>query len=69
MDAINCDGGVRNKAAEQLVQKKRLPAVAVTTGCEKSALHHAHTTEPDIVFYCWNVSAGNRYHYNRGDDM
>jgi hypothetical protein len=48
MDAINCDGGVQNKVAEQLVQKRRLPAVAVTTGCEKSALHHAHTIEPDI---------------------
>jgi hypothetical protein len=69
MDAINCDGGVRNKVAEQLVQKRRLPAVAMTTGCEKSALHHAHTIEPDVVFYCRNVSAGSRYHCNRGDDV
>jgi hypothetical protein len=60
MVAISCDGGVRNKVAEQLVQKRRLLAMAVTTGCKKSALHHAHTTEPDIVFYCRNVSAGSQ---------
>jgi hypothetical protein len=69
MDTISCNDGVRNKVAEQLVQKRRLPAVAVTTGCEKSALHHAHTTEPDIVFYYRNVSAGSRYYCNRGDDV
>jgi hypothetical protein len=51
MDAISCDGGIRNKVDEQLVQKRRLPTVAVTTGCEKSTLYHAHTTEPDIVLY------------------
>jgi hypothetical protein len=43
--------------------------MAVTTRCEKSALHHAHTIELDIVFYCRNVSAGSRYHCNRGDDV
>jgi hypothetical protein len=69
MDAISCNGGVRNKVAEQLVQRRRLHAVAVTYGCEKLALHHAHMIEPDIVFYCRNVSAGSRYHCNRGDDV
>jgi hypothetical protein len=69
MDAISCDGGFQNVVAEQHVQKRRLPVVAVTTGCEKSTLHHVHMIEPDIVFYCWCVSAGSRYHSNRGDDV
>jgi hypothetical protein len=68
MDAISCDAGVWNQLAEQLVKKRRLPACRATNGCENSALHHAHTMEPDMVFQCWNVSAASRYHSNPNED-